>query len=354
MVGRHGNYTGYGPTVGTFPTPSSKTLQFTKERGYDVKPGDVVIVARGPEFQMKGVVQIVDFPNTCLTLISEGDYSLVNIPIGFIMKVSNVNLDLFRNIIGKEVFIIGGAQKGYRATLYQLTHDTCFISVHGQARTTVKHADVATSKTPPPSDPIVPSSIDPSSSEWSDWSGNNLDLTDNLSGVKAYNPWAANNAEDIKDTIAERTEKLRSDNPLPWLMNKEFALKLTQYHMLFKVSPCFMGDKLHNCFVSTACPDPFCGDNGPAPDGCIAVFCTSNGARAALQHYHIPASDLIPASPHKKNQQCLILDGNTCGKILTIAKCNMKKNSVEIAITARTSFTMRFNQICLVEERRFQ
>ncbi|KAG2739763.1 hypothetical protein P692DRAFT_20881415 [Suillus brevipes Sb2] len=121
-----------------------KTLQFTKERGYDVKPGDVVIVARGPEFQTKGVVQAVDFANARLTLISEGDYSLVNVPIGFTMKLSNVNPDSFRDIISKEVFIIGGARMGYRATLYQLAHDTCSVSVHGQARTTVKREDIAT------------------------------------------------------------------------------------------------------------------------------------------------------------------------------------------------------------------
>jgi hypothetical protein len=60
------------------------------------------------------------------------------------MKLSNVNPDSFRDIIGKEVFIIGGARKGYRATLYQLAHDTCSVSVHGQARTTVKREDVAT------------------------------------------------------------------------------------------------------------------------------------------------------------------------------------------------------------------
>ncbi|KAG2335280.1 hypothetical protein BDR05DRAFT_1006998 [Suillus weaverae] len=123
---------------------SSKTLQFTKERGYDVKPGDVVIVACGPEFQTKGVVQIGDFPNAHLTLISEGNHSLIDVPIGFIMKVSNMNLDLFHDIIGKEVFIIGGTQKGYQAMLYQLTQDACFISLHGQVHTTAKHTDVAT------------------------------------------------------------------------------------------------------------------------------------------------------------------------------------------------------------------
>ncbi|KAG1781412.1 hypothetical protein EV702DRAFT_1041938 [Suillus placidus] len=367
-----------------------KTLQFTKERGYDVKPGDVVIVARGPEFQTQGVVQAVDFANARLTLISEGDYSLVNVPIGFTMKLSNVNPDSFRDIIGKEVFIIGGARKGYRATLYQLAHDTCSVSVHGQARTTVKREDVATrygmrlngailegpdmisfcemqkksyimimppcrSKTPPP-DPIVPSSssMDPSSSEWSNWSShNNHDSADSL-GVKTYDPWVATNAEDIEDAIADIKEKSRNGSPLPWLMNKEFALKLTRHHVVLKVSPSFMGGRLHNRFVSTACPDPFCGENGPAPDGCVAVFCTSNGAGAALQHYHIPISDLSPAPLRKKNQKCLVLDGDTRGEIMTVAKCNMKKNTVEIAITARISFTLRFDQICLVEESRFR
>ncbi|KAG2335461.1 hypothetical protein BDR05DRAFT_954061, partial [Suillus weaverae] len=197
-----------------------------------------------------------------------------------------------------------------------------------------------------------PSSTNPNSSKWSNWSGSNLDSTDNLSSFKAYDPWVANNAKDIEDTIAERAEKLQNDNPLPWLMNKEFMLKLTQYHVLFKVLPRFMGGKLHNHSVLTACPDPFCGDNGPAPNGCVMVFCTSNGAGATLQHYHIPASDLSPASPQKKNQQCLILDGDAHSQILTITKCNMKKNSIEIAMTTRTSFTMWFNQICLVEERR--
>ena len=59
-------------------TQLSKTLQFTKERGYDVKPGDVESVARGPECQTKGIVQSVDFLNARLTLISESDHSLVS------------------------------------------------------------------------------------------------------------------------------------------------------------------------------------------------------------------------------------------------------------------------------------
>jgi hypothetical protein len=54
------------------------TLKFTKEMGYDVKPGDVVSVARGPESGTEGVVQMVDLLNAHLTLVS-ADQLLVRI-----------------------------------------------------------------------------------------------------------------------------------------------------------------------------------------------------------------------------------------------------------------------------------
>src|ERR1700692_1968683 len=110
-------------------------------------------------------------------------------------------------------------------------------------------------------------------------------------------------------------------------MNKEFCSKFTTHHAMLKVSPSFMGGRLHNRFVSTACPDPFLGLNGPAPEGCVAVFCSSNSAGAAIQHYHIPITDLSQAPPRKKNQECIVLDGSHRGSISTIAKCNLKKNT---------------------------
>jgi hypothetical protein len=110
-------------------------------------------------------------------------------------------------------------------------------------------------------------------------------------------------------------------------MKKKISSKLTTYHVMLKVSPSFMRGRLHNHFVSTACPDLFLGLNGPAPDGCVAVFCSSNGAGAAIQHYHIPITDLSWAPPCKKNQECIVLDGSHCGSISTIAKCNLKKNT---------------------------
>lgn len=134
--------------------------------------------------------------------------------------------------------------------------------------------------------------------------------------------------------------------PLPWL--REFALLFRKYHVMLKVSLSFDG-LLSKRFVSTACPDPFCGDNGPAPENSIAAFCTSNGAGAAIKHYHIPARFLSPAPPWKKNQECLILDGPHRGLIRTLVLCSAKHANVKISITPTITITLRFDQICLVE-----
>ncbi|KAG1809519.1 hypothetical protein EV424DRAFT_1542940 [Suillus variegatus] len=124
-------------------------------------------------------------------------------------------------------------------------------------------------------------------------------------------PWAVNS----RDTIDARAEELLDSGPLPWLMTKEFSSKFLSYHVVFKVSPSFRGGRPNKRFVSMACPDPFCGENGPVPEGCVTAFCTSNSAGAAIKHYHIPASDLSPAPPRKKNQHVLILDGDHHGLI---------------------------------------
>lgn len=132
-------------------------------------------------------------------------------------------------------------------------------------------------------------------------------------------------------------------------MTKEFASTFFTYHAVLKVSPSFLGGRLYKRFVSTASPDPFCGDNGPAPEGCIAVFCTSNGAGAQIVHFHIPSKDLSPAPPRKKHQEVLVLDGDHRGRVLTVTRCYSKKSVAEMRLTATDFVTLWFDQICLVE-----
>lgn len=59
-------------------TSLTHTIQHTKDKGYDVRPGDVVTVARGPDYQAKGVVHSVDFPNAHLTILCDSDRLLVS------------------------------------------------------------------------------------------------------------------------------------------------------------------------------------------------------------------------------------------------------------------------------------
>ncbi|KAG2155024.1 uncharacterized protein EDB93DRAFT_1102015 [Suillus bovinus] len=368
---------------------SVPVAMYTKDKGYDVRPGDVVTVARGPEYQAKGVVHSVDIPNTCLTILCSGDQSLLCVPIRFVTKIRNAFLDLFQNDIGHEVFIISGNQKGYRATLYSISFETCSVAVHGQQRIELKLYEVATrygmrlngamlegpelasfcemrrrsylalpprSTTPPVKQEQNPSSslvslTGPSPSpfnEWSTWSASSEvdkthDSTLSINPTSSIqDPWTV----DAQDTEAENSQ---DSGPLPWLMSKEFSLKFFTYHVLLKVSLNFLHSRLYKQFVSMACPDPFCGENGPALEGHVAVFCTSNSTGAAIEHYHIPASDLSPAHPHKKNQQCLLLGGVHCGALGTIVNCWTKKKAVDLRISATVTINVGFNQLCLVE-----
>ncbi|KAG1779355.1 hypothetical protein EV702DRAFT_1195318 [Suillus placidus] len=332
-------------------TRLTPTIKYTKDRGFDVKPGDFVSVVRGPEYQTTGLVHSVDFPAARIKIRSASDHSLIEVPIRFAMMLCKESTDEFKSVIGREVFIIGGDLKGYRATLYSVGSDTCTVAVHGQRRLTLKRHDVATSYamrlngaiieghdlisfcemrkksfvtsqrsiTPPPKASVPsssntdlgPSSLSPSNvrGSWSSsvednntaldhsssvntsltfdpWTANNSDdirdcfetemekLAD--TGSLPFDPWTANNSDDICDRIEAEAEKLADPGPLPWLMNEEFSLMLSTYHVLLKVSASFMGGRLIDRFVSTACPDPFCGVNDPAPKGHVAAFCTSN------------------------------------------------------------------------------
>ncbi|KAG2113777.1 uncharacterized protein F5147DRAFT_650196 [Suillus discolor] len=378
-------------------TSITQTIQFTKERGYDVRPGDVVTVARGPEYEAKGVVQSIDFPNACLTLLCDGDHALINVPIGFVVKLQNADLDCFKHI-GQEVFVIWGEYKGYRGTLHGIGHEACVVALRGQKCTSLKLYDTVTKfmafrfgmrlngamlegsewslfcelrkrsyLAPPPRSITPPIEKDPSSSSgsitgpilpssnaWPAWSASSggadvvqspLSSTDPNSSTP--NAWTVDEL-DIQNSVDARSKKNSDSGSLPWLMTREFASKCFTYHAMLKVSPIFDAS-LSKRFVSTPCPDPFCSENGPAPEGCVAAYCTSNNTGAITKHYHIPAIYLSPAPPRKKNQECLILDGTHRGLVGTVARCSIKHSFVDISITPTVTTTLHFDQICLVE-----
>lgn len=60
------------------------------------------------------------------------------------VKIRNMSLDTFKSVIGKEVFVIHGQHKGYRATLYDIGREDCSVALHGQKRILLKLPEVAT------------------------------------------------------------------------------------------------------------------------------------------------------------------------------------------------------------------
>jgi len=128
-------------------------------------------------------------------------------------------------------------------------------------------------------------------------------------------------------------------------MKKEFSSILYNYHTVLRVSLKFMGGRLSKCFMSITCPDPFCGEDGPTPQGSVAVFCIFNNPGTAIQHYHISFEHLSPTSPCKKNQYYLILNRPRDGQVGIITRCNIKKNTTEVHGLVDA---LHFDQICLV------
>ncbi|KAI5984505.1 hypothetical protein EDD15DRAFT_2375158 [Pisolithus albus] len=105
------------------------TLQFSKERGYDVSPGDHVWVARGPAVGAEGCICTVDFPSGRLTVLSE-DGPWHDVPISFCAKVEDYSLRDQEYHVGREVWIISGPSKGCRGTLRSVGRTLCTVGIH--------------------------------------------------------------------------------------------------------------------------------------------------------------------------------------------------------------------------------
>ncbi|KAI6113208.1 hypothetical protein EDD16DRAFT_1709688 [Pisolithus croceorrhizus] len=105
------------------------TLQFSKERGYDVSIGDCVQVVHGPAVSAEGLVHAVNFVSGCLTMLSD-DGPWHNVPIGFCMKLENYSLCDVERQVSCEVWIISGPNEGYRGMLRSVGRTFCHVAIH--------------------------------------------------------------------------------------------------------------------------------------------------------------------------------------------------------------------------------
>ncbi|KAG1863910.1 hypothetical protein F4604DRAFT_1683524 [Suillus subluteus] len=362
------------PASAVHRTRIPPTLKFMKDKAYNIRPGDYVSVARGPEYLSTGVVESVDFPKA----------RLIEVPMRFAMKVRNSSVETFHTYLGKEVYIIGGEKRG----------DKCTVAVLGQHPLSLPCCDVATqygmrlngaileyhdmvsfcetrkrsfltpsarSVTPPP-ERLAPSRVDPSMSgsssgvAWTSWSdGQDLHPSspndDPITGLASAtpDPWAVDN-NDVQDIIEAAAQKLaEKPGPLSWL--QEYSPTFFSYRALFKVSHRFHGGRLSKRVVQTECPDPFVGPHGPAPQGTVTVRCTAKTAGGSMQHYYVPGEDLTPADPRRQGEECFILEGPYRGGVMTVSKCSTKTRNVDLKLMvgANITTTLRFDQVCVVQ-----
>ncbi|KAI6018524.1 hypothetical protein BKA83DRAFT_4127725 [Pisolithus microcarpus] len=104
------------------------TLQFSKERGYNVTVGDCVGVACGPAVGVEGPVHTVDTIAGHLTVLSE-DGPWHDVPIGFCIKLQDYSFrDIECQVIHKP-WIISGPSKGYRGILWSLKHTAVITEI---------------------------------------------------------------------------------------------------------------------------------------------------------------------------------------------------------------------------------
>ncbi|KIN98783.1 hypothetical protein M404DRAFT_31100 [Pisolithus tinctorius Marx 270] len=304
------------------------TLQFSKEKGWDVSKGDLIQVIWGPAVDVKGVVCSVDLITATLTLESE-DGPWHNIPINFCTKLRDYSLCDAERHIGCEVWIISGPNKGYIASRFGILLDgtplgpsrlaafnhmrqRCFIT-QSQCRST----------TPPPL-PSENPSADPGPS----------------------NPWVTT-PDDVN--LQRRSEQERQTidyGCVSWLFDNNFC-NFSKWHVCLRVRLAYNHGTLGKWVVRTTIPDHFFLEkHGVAPPGHVSVTMTSSTVSTIIEHHTILACDLSPTNLTSTGQFCLILKGALQGEIHRINKCQTKKSPKGVVLEDGTQLPL--HDVCLV------
>ncbi|KAI6026946.1 hypothetical protein EDC04DRAFT_2606100 [Pisolithus marmoratus] len=292
------------------------TLQFSREKGYDVTISDHVRVAHGPAVGIKGLVHSVDFISGHLTVLAD-DGPLHNVLIGFCIKLENHSLCDIECQVGHKVWIISGPRKGYRGTLWSVGRTYCNVVIKSgimQLKNTAVVTEsgmflngaildstqmvafielcqksfvwtVPCSTTPPMSQ----STVDPSAKSGP--------------STLACNPWVPHSDDTTPWPLNELAQADADYGCVPWLFDNNFC-DYANWHVCLRVAASYNCGLLLNCtwaWLSTS------------------WSCVSH---CDLKYTH----DLTPANLRSAGQYCLILHGKLTGQIHQVKKCQVKKD----------------------------
>ncbi|KAH0826000.1 hypothetical protein J3R83DRAFT_7469 [Lanmaoa asiatica] len=316
------------PTDTVSFTPDRRTLQFSPERGYDVRQGDTITVLRGDYRGVYGTATKVCLESKVLEITPLGSPGpALKQPITYCAHTSVArDHDENRRHLGKEVLIVHGEFRGWRGTLRSLMGDKCIVArglfswntysidnvivrgsqtrLSGRALTpqeTLMIAAVfaraetssvcARQQTPPPSD------LDNS----------NAEHVAETTQTTASNPWEIDeNDREILETSQAVLDVHK------FLLHPNVLKPLENLHAVFQITGgqgTYVGR-----LAKTQVPSPLHTEDGPIPKGHIAVLFTARTKGARLLKETMSETVLKVYSPVKKNTFCMVIQGNPDGE----------------------------------------
>ncbi|KAI5997200.1 hypothetical protein EDC04DRAFT_2612590 [Pisolithus marmoratus] len=335
------------------------TLQFSRERGYDVTIGDCVRVVHGPAVDIEGLICSVDFVSGHLTVLSD-DGPLHDVLIGFCIKLENHSLHDIEHQVGCEVWIISGPKKGYRGMLRSVGRTYCNVAIESSIMQ-LKNTAVVTEFgmclngaildstrmaafielcqksfvwTAPRSTTPPMSTVDPSAEPGP--------------STLACDPWVSHPDNITPWPLNELAQANVDYGCVPWLFNNNFC-DYANWHVCLRVGMSYNCGSLLKQVVRTTVPDCFSTvvhGHGLAPPGHVSVTVTSSTVSANIKHHFIPAHDLTPANLRSAGQYCLVLHGELMGQIHWVKKCQVKKDPKGVELEDGTKLPL--GDVCQV------
>ncbi|KAI6015960.1 hypothetical protein EDC04DRAFT_2608603 [Pisolithus marmoratus] len=255
------------------------TLQFSREKGYDVTISDCVHVAHGPAVGIEGLIHSVDFISGHLTVLAD-DGPLHNVLIGFCIKLENHSLHEIEHQL-KNTAVITESGMFLNGAILDSTQMAAFIELCQKSFVwTVPH-----STTPPMSH----STVDPSA--------------ESGPSTLACDPWVPHSDDTTPWPLNELVQADTDYRCVPWLFDNDFC-DYVNWHVCLRVAVSYNCGLLLKQVVHTTVPDCFSmviHGLGLAPPGHVSVTVTSS-------------------------TYCLVLHGKLAGQIHWVKKCQVKKD----------------------------
>ncbi|KAI6009214.1 hypothetical protein EDC04DRAFT_2610651 [Pisolithus marmoratus] len=251
------------------------TLQFSREKGYDVTIGDCVQVAH----------------------VLADDGPLHDVLIGFCIKLENHSLCDIECQVGHEVWIISGPRKGYRGMLQSVGRTYCNVMIKSGIMQ-LKNTAVITDTTLPMSQSTVDPSAEPGPS------------------TLACSPWVPHSDDITPWPLNEQAQADTDYGCVPWLFDNNFC-DYANWHVCLRVAMSYNHGSLLKQVVLTMVPDHLSTvihGLGLAPPGHVSVTVTSSTVKKCQVKKDLKGVELEDGTKLPLGDVCQVIPTNQPGR----------------------------------------